>query len=169
MGVQHLDGRRTGRPRGTRSTPQWQRDMLWVARHLGTDTVPPSPGARLWSSFATAHPDRFIACIIQLGTQEAKTGSRSSDRPEAAQAENRSAGVTGATNIAKPRRQHKTLTLKKDRFQNMLLHQRASVPSDSKVVSVVEQGDKVIITLFSETFPLVPDGQAVPELAPKYG
>jgi len=153
--------------------------MLWVARHLGTDTEPPTPGAQLWAAFAKEHPDRFIMAIIQMGTQEAKAVNRKEateeargqpgDRPESVRPEKRSAGATGAASIVATRRQLTTLTLPKDRFINMLRNQRATVPSDSEVVSVVDKPERVVFTLFSKSFPPVAEGQPVPELQPKYG
>jgi hypothetical protein len=70
MGVDHLQGKRTGRPRGSSSTPAWVRDLHWAERHLGDpDAVPPSPLAGRLLALARDQPDRFLACLALRDAQ----------------------------------------------------------------------------------------------------
>src|SRR5436309_9031086 len=67
MGLEHLNGKRTGRPRGVKSAPRWQRDVRWVYRNLGNAGArPPSELARRLLALALEHPDRFVACLAHL-------------------------------------------------------------------------------------------------------
>jgi hypothetical protein len=64
MGVAHLDGKRTGRPKGQKTRPYWQRAVQWVERHLGDDQpVPPSPLASLLLDQARERPDLFVLML----------------------------------------------------------------------------------------------------------
>src|SRR5438552_16411764 len=64
MGVEHLQGKRTGRPRGSKSTPAWARDVRWVQKHLGQPAAtPPTPLAGLLLNLGREHPEKFVACL----------------------------------------------------------------------------------------------------------
>jgi hypothetical protein len=64
MGLQHLAGKRTGRPKGSRSKPRWLRDLAWAEKNLGNpDAQPPSELARRLRDLGRARPDQFLACL----------------------------------------------------------------------------------------------------------
>src|SRR4051794_37311458 len=70
MGVDHLIGRRTGRPKGVRSTPSWSRDVVWAYRHLGeADAVAPTALAGQLVALGREHPDRLATLLLQLDGQ----------------------------------------------------------------------------------------------------
>jgi hypothetical protein len=67
MSIDHLAGKRTGRPRGSKSTLSLKRDLLWVARHLGKEGAqPPTDGAKFWLMVARERPDKFILAITAM-------------------------------------------------------------------------------------------------------
>ena len=69
MGLQHLEGKRTGRPRGSKTSPPLDRDVRWAYRNLGTsDAVPPSPLAGALLTLGREYPDRFAACLAALAS-----------------------------------------------------------------------------------------------------
>jgi hypothetical protein len=73
MSVAHLEGRRTGRPRGSRSTPPWKRDALWAYRHHDDrDAVPPSEFARRLREQAWERPDLLLAALALLDGQPSR-------------------------------------------------------------------------------------------------
>ena len=52
-----LEGKRTGRPKGTRDWASAWRDCLWGYENAKNyDAVPPTPGAGLWQAFAFENP-----------------------------------------------------------------------------------------------------------------
>ena len=52
-----LEGRRTGRPKGSRNWQTAWRDCLWGYEHASDpDVAPPTAGAALWQAFAGANP-----------------------------------------------------------------------------------------------------------------
>jgi hypothetical protein len=65
MAFQDLEGKRTGRPRGAKTSSRVWRDLMWVYRHLNTDAKPPSPGARLWLELARNNPGEFLRCVLE--------------------------------------------------------------------------------------------------------
>src|SRR5262245_21007884 len=72
MGLQHLEGKRTGRPTGSKTTSSVRRDMMWAYQHLDdADAKPPSAGARMWADLARSQPSSFLSCLVSLeaGTQ----------------------------------------------------------------------------------------------------
>src|SRR5262245_12147447 len=67
MGIEHLQGRRTGRRRGSKSGPFWLRAARWAAQNLGKpDAAPPSPLAARLLTLGLKHPDRLTACLTKL-------------------------------------------------------------------------------------------------------
>jgi hypothetical protein len=65
VSVEHLAGKRTGRPRGSKSVPPWVRDLRWAYKHLDTpDAVPPSALAGRLRALGREQPDKFVACLL---------------------------------------------------------------------------------------------------------
>ena len=66
MSLAHLEGKRTGRRPGSKSTPPWIRDARWAYRNLGRPGAePPSPFAAALVALAREHPDRFLDCMLK--------------------------------------------------------------------------------------------------------
>jgi hypothetical protein len=63
-----LEGRRTGRPRGSRSHARAWADARWGYDHCYDDEAdPPSPAALLWWRFAALFPDELEAFLQEYG------------------------------------------------------------------------------------------------------
>jgi hypothetical protein len=77
MALKDLDGRRTGRPKGSKTTSRVRRDILWAYRNLDKpDAKPPSAGAQLWAALAREQPARFLACVAKLEARAPDAGQR---------------------------------------------------------------------------------------------
>ncbi len=73
MGLQHLEGKRSGRPRGARTTPQWVRAVRWASKYLGDlDAVPPSDLAGRLVTMGREHPDKLIHCLALVDALTSK-------------------------------------------------------------------------------------------------
>jgi hypothetical protein len=73
MSVAHLAGKRTGRPKGVKSTPPWKRDALWAYRHFDdADAVPPSEFARRLRDEGRERPASLLAALVQLDGQSGR-------------------------------------------------------------------------------------------------
>jgi hypothetical protein len=75
MALQDLNGKRTGRPRGAKTSSRVRRDLMWVYRNLHTDAKPPSPGARLWLELARTNPGEFLRCVLEADRRATRTPS----------------------------------------------------------------------------------------------
>jgi hypothetical protein len=63
-----LEGKRTGRPKGSVSMASAWRDARWGYEHRHTDDAdPPTAGAGLWWYFAVYHPDALEAFLDDYG------------------------------------------------------------------------------------------------------
>jgi len=63
MTVAHLQGKRTGRRRGSKSMPPAVRGLLWASRNLGKDVEPPTDEAKFWTRMAGDDPKKFLAAV----------------------------------------------------------------------------------------------------------
>ena len=80
----HLQGRRSGRRKGSRSTPAWERALRWAGRHMGKpDAVPPSDLAGRLAALGRDHPDRLVSLLLQLDA-ERRRGAADAPAPEPA-------------------------------------------------------------------------------------
>jgi hypothetical protein len=78
-----LEGRRTGRPPGSKSTPPWVRDARWAYKHLGEpDAVPPSALAGLLVALGREHPERLLACLAIVEARGSKPSGPVGDKPQ---------------------------------------------------------------------------------------
>jgi hypothetical protein len=66
MSVDHLQGRRTGRPRGSKSKSPALKGLIWAARHLGKNAEAPTDAARYWQNLAKDQPNKFVAALAEL-------------------------------------------------------------------------------------------------------
>lgn len=63
-----LEGKRVGRPKGSKNWSCAKRDILWGYYNSNAGYVrPPSPGAALWRLFASAYPDEVEAWLEDQG------------------------------------------------------------------------------------------------------
>jgi hypothetical protein len=174
MALKDLDGRRTGRPKGSRTTSRVRRDILWAYRHLDKPGArPPSAGARLWAALAREHPARFLACVARLEAQAPDPGQPNGTTHGLAR---RDAGVPpaapggGAVNGA-----GRLLRVKRLFVPGPLLAQCLSGGHGLRVANLTADCMRIVaseadvgregvwLTIASELFDPVPAGQPVPE------
>jgi hypothetical protein len=63
-----LEGKRTGRPKGTRNHARVWSDLDWAYANLEHDRVdPPNPNAGYWWLFGKYFPDQFTAFVESGG------------------------------------------------------------------------------------------------------
>jgi hypothetical protein len=63
-----LEGRRTGRPKGSRNYAREWEDIIWAFEHLRDDYAwPPNRTALLWWQFAALVPEEFEAWVRASG------------------------------------------------------------------------------------------------------
>jgi hypothetical protein len=71
MSVAHLQGKRTGRRRGSRSRPPWLLAVRWAQRQIERPGGrPPSKLALLLYQQGLEHPDRLLLCIARADDYE---------------------------------------------------------------------------------------------------
>jgi hypothetical protein len=181
MSVEHLHGKRTGRPRGSKSTSPWRRDALWAYRHLGRpDAQPPSELAKLLLALGREQPDRLFACLALLddpghpaeqpnreagGSAEADptTGGRSPD-PQS----------SGNDLGGKPPQKVRKLFVDARHLLARLTGDGgawvSNLPRGAYVVGCeTDPGrDGIVLLIHSEAFPPVAEGEAIPELTAEY-
>lgn len=63
-----LEGKRTGRPKGSRNLARAWRDVVWGYQHRYEDWgAPPTAGAALWWYFAHHYPDELAEFLEAYG------------------------------------------------------------------------------------------------------
>jgi hypothetical protein len=69
MALKDLNGRRTGRPRGSKSKSRVKRDMQWAYCNMDkANAEPPTAGAKMWLDLARSDQDRFLDYVVRLET-----------------------------------------------------------------------------------------------------
>lgn len=171
MGLKDLEGKRTGRPRGAKTTSRVRRDILWAYRNLDNpDAKPPSPGAKMWAEHARKQPAHFLGCVVRVetaGDQEADSEGEGGlpDGVPNGTGEPSGKGLAGKA----PQRLRKLLIgaqhllgrLTRDGGSKV-----ANLPRDAYVVGCESDSsrDGIYLIIYSATFPPVEEGQAIPEL-----
>jgi hypothetical protein len=73
MGVDHLQGKRTGRPPGAKSRSAVKRDMMRAYRYLRKpDSRPLPPGPAWWLELARTQPEKFMEYLLAMETMGAE-------------------------------------------------------------------------------------------------
>jgi hypothetical protein len=63
-----LEGRRTGRPKGTKNYARHWADVIWAFEHRYEERAsPPTRTALLWWYFACRYPDEFEEWLYAFG------------------------------------------------------------------------------------------------------
>jgi hypothetical protein len=165
MGVEQLEGKRTGRPRGRKSRPRWQRDLEWAYRHLGQDVEPSSAGAKYFLDLAKERPGEFLACLAQL--DKVSDRKPESSAPATMPAEQQEP-IPAIAKVAQKPMRAKMAFLSLDRLGLLLkgAERVVSLPDDTKVIAAsLDRGRcGLVLTLRSSSFPLVDAGQPIPQL-----
>jgi hypothetical protein len=154
MSVDHLAGRRSGRPRGSKTTPAWVRDATWCYRNLDNpDAEPPSPFAKRLLDQARQRPDLLLVALAQLGCPPRR------EETSLQQARMEDAPTSGVRRLSVP--------------VNGLLAWAMGHPAPSWLTQVPDGCElesvalhhtrrRLILTLRDKSFPTTPPGQPVP-------
>jgi hypothetical protein len=62
-----LEGKRTGRPKGSKNFAGAWQDAVWGYEHSDNNVSPPNPSAGLWRSFARWFPCELQDWLIEHG------------------------------------------------------------------------------------------------------
>jgi hypothetical protein len=183
MGVDHLQGKRTGRPRGSKTTPAWVRDLRWAERHLGRpDAAPPSPLAARLLALGREQPDKFLACLALRDARGRRAAPPRGPAPPADLGPPGPAGCTPTPAGDRPRRV-RVLVMPLEYLVSSLtgggpVPRVRNLPAAFQVAECAAGWDReaggrwrrvLRVTLASADFPEVPPGAPVPELAPDFG
>jgi hypothetical protein len=175
MGLKDLVGKRTGRPRGARTSPRVRRDILWAYRHLeDPEAKAPSPGARLWAEHARRQPGRFLACVLRVDTAGAREADDEGDGVGPGREPDGTGGPTGDSLSGTPPHRIRKVFVSAQHFLWRLTGDGAAwvsnLPRDAYVVGCEKDPsrDGIVLTLHSDEFPPVAAGEAIPELTALY-
>jgi hypothetical protein len=163
MGVEHLDGKRTGRPRGAKSRP-WVRELLWAYRNLGNpDAEPSSALAGRLLALGREHPDRFFACLMQLKPHATPDTAPPGEQPHNGNAAARKLPPRVRKLVVEG--QYLLTRLTGDGSAYL-----SGIPHGAAIVDCAPdpEGNGVVFILHSGTFPPVLEGVAIPRLKVEY-
>jgi len=175
MALEDLEGKRTGRPPGARTTSPVRRDILWAYRNLDKpDVKPPSPGAKMWLDLARQEQGRFLSCIalFEASRQEDPSQEEASQPMEVpVPAQEPPKAPARGFGDSKTRRVMSKI-LREDEILSLIEHRpgatgsRSRVPYDAHVVDCEANVSQRVFHVFiaSETFREVPEGQPIPDL-----
>ncbi len=172
-GVAHLLGKRTGRPRGSRTAPKGLLAARWAMKRLDSEgAVPPSPLAGALLRLGREHPDRLAALVDEL--EAMARPEKSVNQPPAQTTTAPPAPVQAPLASTAPRRVRKLLLNQKQLAQfwaNAPVTWVQKLPENYKVVGDIEVRRSLahaqfILLLESEKFGPVAEGAPAPELTP---
>jgi len=175
MAVKDLDGKRSGRPRGVKTSSRVKRDILWAYRNLGNpDAKPPSPGAKMWAEHARQEPGHFLGCVVRMETAgEQETNNEVDDAGPGREPAANGDPILQVVGETEPQRlmtvfipwAHLMMYLTGDRSPWV-----KNVPRDSHLVSgeAIPKRRGIQLTIRSETFLVVGEGEGIPELLPDF-
>jgi hypothetical protein len=163
MALKDLEGKRTGRPRGAKTTSRVQRDLEWAYRHLDKpDAKPPSPGAKQWAEYARRQPDKFLDRVLRVSAGEEQLRGSTSRKAEGLRCDERPSRVM--TMFVPWPHLLAHFTGKRDGFW------LRNLPLDTRLISCVMHPARsgVEFLIHSETFPEVAEGEPIPEFPWKF-
>ena len=179
MGVEHLVGKRTGRPKGSKTTAPWRRDLLWAYRNLGQpDAVAPSVLAAGLAALGREHPERLAALLLRMeragGRGTAPAARVGSPPVRGAAPKTSAAGPPPPREAGWPGRRLKRLTVPLSKLADLYATRRpddwwaAVLPRAFELVdsclSEVDGQEQVTLTFSSPEFPPLAEGEPIPEL-----
>jgi hypothetical protein len=156
MPLEHLQGKRTGRPRGSKSSSPLKRDLRWACRNLGKDVEPPSDGAKFWSEMARNEPEKFVRALTELDaaiTRSAGEKPRSAPQP----------GIP----VARAGQRRKTVFLTETEIHTAVnAFCKVKLPAGARLVgcAMVQERGGFLFTVFSKSFDQLAEGVPIPEL-----
>ena len=171
MGLEHLEGKRTGRPRGSKSTPPWVKAVRWASKNLDNPhAVPPSALAGRLLALGREHPDRLVACLANLYAMEHQDEVPARASPPLPTPPDNSNGAAQALPAPQGPRKLRTVFVSVADLSKQLWHYHTSIPSDARLVGCAldEARPGIVYTISSETFAPIPVGQPIPEMKPRF-
>jgi hypothetical protein len=152
MALKDLEGKRTGRPPGAKTTSRVKRDIAWAYRNLDNpDAKPPSTGARMWLEHARQEPGHFLDCVLTADAEPEPAANPSYKLPRRIRRL-----VMGA--------RHLLLRLTRDDIKWI-----SNLPKDTQIVGCDRDGEgRIVLVVYSEGFLPVLDGQPIPEFPAEF-
>lgn len=158
MGVVHLQGKRTGRPHGSKNAPDWVRALRWVKRNLERpDARPPNGLAGYYLALAREQPRTFTECLAALSAWQRKRRQTHIAAP----------GAPAADEL--PPQGGKALLIVPTRgLLGRLRRWGVRIPEDAALAACTVDRDRgeIVFTLISEAFAPVAEREAIPRLEP---
>jgi hypothetical protein len=156
MPLDHLQGKRTGRPRGSKSSSPLKRDLLWACRNLGNDVEPPTLGAKYWSEMARNEPDKFVKAVAELDAANRRSGEKTP--PSEPQPGNP---------VARAGQRRKTVFLTETEIHTAIsAFCKVNLPVGARLVGCVMTQERggFLFTVYSKSFDQLAEGVPIPEL-----
>jgi hypothetical protein len=156
MPLEHLQGKRTGRPRGSKSSSPLKRDLRWACRNLGKDVEPPTAGAKFWADMARNEPEKFVKAVAELDAANrrlADKNPRSEPQP----------GIP----VARAGQRRKSVFLTETEIHATVnAFCTAKLPAGARLVgcAMVPERGGCLFTVFSKSFDQLAEGIPIPEL-----
>jgi hypothetical protein len=151
MAIKDLEGKRTGRRPGSKSRPPWERDLRWAYKNIGRpDAEPPSEFARSLRELGREHPDKLFD-LLRAGPIANGTQDKDASPPKEPQRVRRIA-IDARYLLTRLTRNGSSVV--------------ANLPRDAYIVGceVDLEQDKIVLTIYSDSFPPVKAGGAIPKI-----
>jgi hypothetical protein len=180
----HLEGKRTGRPKGTGHRSRLLADMRWAYETIGnSDARPPSEGAKFCKELALRDLAKFVETLGKLEVDNAQRPSEGpEERAQTLKSSRSEPGRTSedaggpATNGVRKKRPKRVMKLfiESRRLLARLTGDGtawvSNLPRDARIVRSKKDRlrDGIVFLIYSDCFEPIPEGQAVPEMEPEY-
>jgi hypothetical protein len=152
--VAHLQGKRTGRRKGSRSRPHWLRAIRWAESQIERPGgKPPSKLASLLFALGQEHPDRLAMCIAKADEYEqAMQQTARRERAIKAAAAEPATEAHGKPAPASPLRSRNVRTLNLNPGEVRAWLKSCRAPYNAKIVRCEMDGDcRMLVTISSES------------------
>jgi hypothetical protein len=182
MALEHLEGKRTGRPPGTKSRHPLLRDFWWAVKNQGKDDAhPPDEWAELLLAQGRADPAHMAVCVAKIKALERQVepclcqaagpaGGNAGPTPVATDA---GPGLTPTVPADGPAMRVRLVFVPDDLLRRVLTGDRplgylASLPPGIRLISGTYDPERqgLLLTVSAGSFEPVAPGQAIPELEP---
>jgi hypothetical protein len=120
------------------------------------------------------HPDQFVSCLATADGAAERKGEQSAGQAAIANPEPQDQARGSGAEGERPRGRIKKLRVTESQLAAYMTGRRQptikNLPPDVQIVDCEREpeGNVIALTLRSEAFPLVPEGQDVPEIEPEF-
>ncbi len=168
----HLEGKRTGRPRGTGSRSRLLPDLRWAYETIAEpEARPPNARARFCKEFALRDPASFLTLLGDLEAREkCETLPLDDKGPASGTSPAKTNGAAPGVRIDfQPRRLKRVTISESDLFSHVRAESRVYVhnpPHDAHVVAckVDTLQRQIHLIIRSEDFEALEEGKPIPDL-----